>query len=87
MTTTIEYALMAGGSYISTRPDPNKFPVPDGWLQTTHVTKPSGFEAVIFQRGTEIVISYAGTYPSDVSGDQFTNIGLGTGNGSATVLK
>ena len=50
MTTTIEYALMAGGSYISTRPDPNKFPVPDGWLQTTHVTKPSGFEAVIFQR-------------------------------------
>jgi hypothetical protein len=27
MTTAIEYALMAGASYISTRPDPNKFPI------------------------------------------------------------
>ncbi|MDP3744634.1 MAG: hypothetical protein Q8Q76_09905 [Methylotenera sp.] len=87
MTTTIEYALMAGGSYISTRPDLNKFPVPDGWLQTTHVTKSSGFEAVAFQRGSEIVISYAGTYDQDIAGDIAADIGLATGFGSQQLVQ
>ncbi len=33
MTTTIEYALMAGASYISNRPNVNQFPAPDGWVE------------------------------------------------------
>ena len=69
MTTIIEYALMAGASYISTRPDINKFPTPSGWTQTKHENPQngSGFEAVSFINGanlatsTEIVISFAGT--------------------------
>src|SRR3990167_7079734 len=68
MTTAIEYALMAGASYVSNRPDVNQFPVPNGWLGVKHDTQPSGFEAISFvQAGTtlatstEIVISYAGT--------------------------
>ena len=31
MTTAIEYALVAGASYISTRDDVNQFPIPQGW--------------------------------------------------------
>ncbi|MBI5007088.1 MAG: hypothetical protein HZB95_08165 [Nitrosomonadales bacterium] len=65
MATTIEYALMAGASYISTRADINKFPIPQGW--TSVIDPPhfkddvTGFEAVAFTNGTEIVISFAGT--------------------------
>ena len=42
--TDIEYALMAGASYISSRPDINKFPVPTGWTGTQYDIKDSGFE-------------------------------------------
>ena len=50
MPTTIEYALMAGGAYFSTRPDENKFPVPNGWVSTKHDNPPggSGFEPIFF---------------------------------------
>lgn len=34
------------------------------------------------QKGTEVVISYAGTYDQDTSGDMAANIGLATGVGS-----
>ena len=96
MTTAIEYALMAGASYISTRPDPNKFPTPQGWVKVvnpdSYVRDPSsGFEAISFTNGTEIVISYAGTY--DVPLNPFTNpdlqadIGLATGFGSEQLLQ
>jgi len=61
MATDLEYALMAGGSYISTRSGDNQFPVPGSWTEFNHKTKISGFEAVAFQNGNEIVISYAGT--------------------------
>lgn len=64
MTTAIEYALMAGASYISNRASINHFPVPQGWTELTDLRKNdpnSGFEATTFQQGTEIVISYAGT--------------------------
>jgi len=66
MTTTIEYALMAGASYVDTRKATNWFPTPDGWLKSNHDAKDSGFEAVTFvsQCSNEVVISYAGTYPS-----------------------
>ena len=81
MTTITEYALMAGASYVSTRPDVNKFPVPDGWVESTEdrTTKPSGFEATYFTKGSEIVISYAGTDPGDLLGDWPTNLALAGG--------
>ena len=66
----IECALMAGGSYLSNRSDKNKFPVPVGWTEFFHVpneTYPSsrGFEAVSFVKGSQIVISFAGTDNAD----------------------
>ena len=66
MATDIEYAIMAGRAYISTREKVNRFPVPQGWTQipNSHATAPSGFEAVSFQKGNEIVISFAGMGPS-----------------------
>lgn len=94
MTTAIEYALMAGASYISTRQDPNKFPVPIGWLEIpdSHFNDPStGFEAISFQRGNEIVISFAGTYDNPLNPltnpDLQADIGLATGFGSAQLLQ
>jgi hypothetical protein len=61
----IDCALMAGAAYIYTRKDINQLPVPEGWDKIPDSHKfgdSSGFEAVSFQRGDEIVISYAGTY-------------------------
>ena len=68
MATAIEYALMAGASYISTRDDVNQFPIPQGWAKVvnpdSYFRDPvSGFEAISFAKGTEIVISFAGTGP------------------------
>lgn len=61
----IDYALMAGAAYISSRPDINKFPVPQGWAEAVdeRQKKPSGFEATYFTKGTEVTIAYAGTQP------------------------
>lgn len=95
MTTTIEYALMAGHAYRTTRDEINQLPVPLGWTpffpvpDSTTLTFPTtaGFEAVAFQKGTDIVISYAGTNSADVSGDIAANIGLATGFGSAQLLQ
>lgn len=61
MIDNVTYALMAGDAYISTRPSINQFPVPQGWTEFNHQTLDSGFEAVAFTNGSEIVISYAGT--------------------------
>lgn len=41
MATTIEYALMAGRAYLSTRGKINWFPVPDGWTEFFHVPDPN----------------------------------------------
>ncbi len=60
----IECALMAGASYKSTRPNKqNWFPVPFEWTEVESEIKkdPSGFEASLFTKGTELVISFAGT--------------------------
>ena len=65
----IDCALMAGASYIDTRALINRFPIPTDWVKITtpvdsHVSDPStGFEAIAFTNGTEIVISFAGTNP------------------------
>lgn len=84
MTTQVEYALMAGASYISTRASVNKFPTPNNW---TKITAPdfysrdpySGFEAISFTNGSEIVISYAGTDPGDLAGDVAADLALAAG--------
>jgi len=60
---TYEYAIMAGGAYISTRGEVNQFPVPTGWSQFNPKKENSGFEAVSFRKGDEVVISFAGRAP------------------------
>lgn len=89
MTTMIEYALMAGASYIDTRASVNRFPAPEGWAMSNHKSKDSGFEAVTFTNGTNIVISYAGTGPGSVftQPDWGANAGLATGYGSDQLLQ
>lgn len=63
MATTIEYALMAGRIYQSTRGEINWLPDLQsfGWTELLLQQQPSGFEAVSFRKGNEIVISFAGT--------------------------
>lgn len=64
MASDIEYALMAGRIYQSTRTKINWFPdlQSQGWQEKLHeVNDSSGFEAIAFQKGSEVVISYAGT--------------------------
>ena len=70
MATAIEFALMSGASYISTRADINRFPVPKNWTEIIDKREdhPSGFEATVFQNGSETVISFAGTYPTSPIG-------------------
>ena len=60
----IDCAIMAGKAYISNRPyEINRFPIPRNWalIDDSHVLMPSGFEAVSFTDGNQIVISFAGT--------------------------
>jgi hypothetical protein len=86
----IDCALMAGASYISNRPDINKFPVPAGWttLPNSYFSDTSsGFEAVSFQSGNKIVISFAGTNSQDIFGDVPADINLGIGVGSVQLLQ
>ena len=81
----IDRALMAGAAYFSTRPEINRLPIPAGWaeqIQNRVSGGSSGFEARTFQKGTEIVIAYAGTNSSDFTGDIAADIGLATGVGS-----
>ena len=72
MPTRPEYALMAGASYISTRADKNRFPIPEGWSESVadRKVKKSGFEATYFTKGTEVVISFAGTAPGAIQRGQ-----------------
>jgi len=86
----IDCSLMAGVAYRSTRDKINRFPMPSGWAEVplSHVTLPSGFEAVSFQRGNEIVISFAGTNPSSmIDPDWIANLDLTTSLVCAQQLK
>ena len=82
-------ALMAGQVYLSTRTNINKLPVPNGWAEVplSHVSLSTGFEAGAFVKGNQVVISYAGTYPGDLAGDNAANLGLGTGVGSIQLIQ
>jgi len=81
----IDYALMAGASYISNRDLINRFPVPSGWLGVRHDNQPSGFEAISFINGasiatsTDIVISFAGTNPLQMGDWTSGNVPLAFG--------
>jgi hypothetical protein len=98
MTNTVEYALMAGSAYRTTRTEINLFPVPQGWTPFFPVpdqTAPlfpgsTGFEAISFQNGTDVVISYSGTDPNKAnpltSADGRTNAALAAGNWSEQLL-
>ena len=70
MANAIECALMAGRAYQTTRGQINWLPDLQslGWSEFFHVpdqansiTTTGGFEAISFQKGNEIVISFAGT--------------------------
>jgi hypothetical protein len=64
MAITLEYALLSGAAYRSTRTPINRFPVPNAyrWGEILYLNLPdSGFKAIALQKGTEIVISFAGT--------------------------
>lgn len=99
MTTTIDYALMAGSAYRTTRDRINWLPAPQGWEQFFPVPDPTtatafpvlaGFEAIAFAKGSEIVISYAGTdprYVSPTSPDMSTNIALARGQWADQLLQ
>ncbi len=74
MNDTIDLALMAGASYISNRSKVNRFTIPEGWnkvsVPDSYVQNPaSGFEAISFVKGSEIVISFAGTNFEDKFAD------------------
>lgn len=78
-----ECAMMAGAAYRSSRSDKNQLPVPNGWIydiEYGHRTRPSGFEASCFVNGDNVVISFAGTFPKDISGDILTDVALACGN-------
>lgn len=76
MTTAIEYALIAGASYISNRPEINQILAPDVWLENIdrRTTTESGFEATYFVGvNNEVVISFAGTdFSEGIPGALFT---------------
>ncbi|MDO8370009.1 MAG: hypothetical protein Q7S71_04810 [Candidatus Nitrotoga sp.] len=65
MANAIEFALMAGRIYQSTRDKINWLPDLSslGWIERIDKTQslPSGLEATYFTKGNEIVISFAGT--------------------------
>lgn len=80
----IDCALMAGRAYQTNRSEINSFPIPIGWAEFFHipnlnVSTSGGFEAVSFQRGNEIVISYAGTDQGDILGDMVADAALAAG--------
>lgn len=91
---TVDYALMAGHAYVSSRNTANTIPVTGEWREFGHVSagvgvagmggftggSSAGFEAVSFSRGNEIVISFAGTNEGQ---DWLTNASLGVGSGMA----
>ena len=96
MVTKLEYALMAGRAYQSTRAEKNWFPALNGygWLEPPEERRRdrvTGFEAGYFQRGNEILVSFAGTNPNDgllpPGPDNTANIGLTTGFGSVQLLQ
>ncbi len=77
----IDYALMTGATYVSSRNIINQIPTPSGWTSIYYQSyQLSGLEATAFQSGNNIVISYAGTNPTSVT-DWANNLALGSVGG------
>ena len=83
--TTIEYALLAGAAYKSTRSNENKIPSPGNWNKLNpdagldfRQDDLTGFEAVAFEKNGNIVISFAGTYERSIA-DKLADAALGAG--------
>jgi hypothetical protein len=81
MTILIDYALMAGASYLSTRDAINRIPEPLNWTPGVHDNPAdgSGFEAISFTKEKELIISYAGTNPENIGGDIAADLALAGG--------
>ena len=64
MATALEYAELLNRVYRPTGED--RTPVPEGWTELRWLSDPaySGFSACVYEKGNEIVISYAGTHAS-----------------------
>lgn len=81
MTITLDYALLAGAAYYSTRAEVNRIPIPDEWNEVVEervADTQTGFEARTFQKGPEIVISFAGTYDKSTV-DKLADVNLAQG--------
>src|SRR3569623_131376 len=96
MAIAVEYALMAGHAYRTTRHASNWRPAPLGWTPFFPVpddstaltfTMSDGFEAISFINGNDIVISYAGTDGNDFWGDKLADGALAAGVGSSQLLQ
>ncbi len=101
MATTIQYALMAGASYIDTRLLINRFPIPDGWetlmlpskipgeLVSSHESTPStGFEAVSFFKVTGTTTEIVISFAGTGTAiDHVANVALALGNPSSQLAQ
>lgn len=87
MISPLEYAQLASRVYSDVRGEANQPFVPAGWEDLSlHFglmgPSASGFSASVFRKGTEIVISFAGTSPGfdeNARNDWLTNITTGLG--------
>jgi hypothetical protein len=94
MPTKLDYALLAGSAYFSTRSEVNRFPIALGWNELVEervADKITGFEARAFQKSPEIVISYSGTDPNNsnpfTTPDGKTNVNLNSGRWAEQLLQ
>lgn len=94
---SVEFSLMAGAAYESTRGQINQIPYPTGWDALNpqagldhRQDDITGFEAAAFTQGIgsdqEIVISFAGTY-IDQAGDIAADLALAAGIMSPQLLQ
>lgn len=90
MTTTSEYALLAGASYYDTRDAANRFPIPEDWRLVERVPEDTqtGFEASAYRNTAtnEIAISYAGTDQRSAA-DIMASFRLGLGYESTQLIQ
>lgn len=91
MVSTPDLALLALRVYSTpdaadgTNTELNRPAVPTGWIEREwHTDDGTGFSYGVYQNGSEIVISYAGT---NETGDWLTNIANGIGLGSTQTTK
>ncbi|WP_153021665.1 MULTISPECIES: calcium-binding protein [unclassified Rhodanobacter] len=83
MTSNLEYAQLA--THVYARSDENRTPLTDGWTQISRQEDDTwGFSAGAYQRGNEIVISFAGT---NETMDWASNVPAGIGLGAFQVTE